>query len=162
MCGHKKATNITPLKESPVCSLWDLKSLNDDEDLDKKIKERFDAFKKNKTPKMEFPEGTVVRLFSSSQESTDSVYKEFFLIKLEKVEMPKAKKRKLLVDYHKRFFNEINDVIMAEIDYVVKGKIYCATSKFGKKYYLYADFNCNIFSRPYSEEDYFYDDEEFY
>ena len=51
---------------------------------------------------------------------------------------------------------------MAEIDYVVKGKIYCATSKFGKKYYLYADFNCNIFSRPYTEEDYFCNDDEFY
>ena len=139
--------------------LWCLKSLNDDEDLDKKIGELFDTFEKCETPEMEFPEGTVVRLFSSSQELTD---KEFFLIKLEKVEMPKAKKRKLLVDYHKRFFNEINDVIMAEIDYVVKGKIYCATSKFGKKYYLYADFNCNIFSRPYTEEDYFCNDDEFY
>ena len=162
MCGHKKATNITPLKESPVCSLWDLKSLNDDEDLDKKIKERFDAFEKCETPKMEFPEGTVVRLFSSSQESTDSVYKEFFLIKLEKVEMSKAKKRKLLIDYHKRFFNKINDIIMAEIDYVVKSKIYCATSTSGKKYYLCADFNFSIFSRPYIEEDYFCDDDEFY
>ena len=99
---------------------------------------------------MEFPEGTVVRLFSSSQELTD---KEFFLIKLEKVEMPKAKKRKLLVDYHKRFFNEISDFIMGEIDYVVKRKIYCATSKSGKKYYLCADFNFSIFSRPYIEED---------
>ena len=159
MRSHKKAKDLIPKKESLVGMLWCLKSLNDDEDLDKKIGELFDTFEKCETPEMEFPEGTVVRLFSSSQELTD---KEFFLIKLEKVEMPKAKKRKLLVDYHKRFFNEINDVIMAEIDYVVKGKIYCATSKFGKKYYLYADFNCNIFSRPYSEEDYFYDDEEFY
>lgn len=159
MRSHKKATNNTQLKESLVGMLWCLKSLNDDEDLDKKIGELFDTFEKCETPEMEFPEGTVVRLFSSSQELTD---KEFFLIKLEKVEMPKAKKRKLLVDYHKRFFNEINDVIMAEIDYVVKGKIYCATSKFGKKYYLYADFNCNIFSRPYTEEDYFCNDDEFY
>lgn len=157
MRSHKKAKDLIPKKESLVGMLWCLKSLNDDEDLDKKIGELFDTFEKCETPEMEFPEGTVVRLFSSSQELTD---KEFFLIKLEKVEMPKAKKRKLLVDYHKRFFNEINDVIMAEIDYVVKGKIYCATSKFGKKYYLYADFNCNIFSRPYTEEDYFYDDEE--
>ena len=159
MRSHKKAKDLIPKKESLVGMLWCLKSLNDDEDLDKKIGELFDTFEKCETPEMEFPEGTVVRLFSSSQELTD---KEFFLIKLEKVEMPKAKKRKLLVDYHKRFFNEINDVIMAEIDYVVKGKIYCATSKFGKKYYLYADFNCNIFSRPYTEEDYFYNDDEFY
>ena len=157
MRSHKKAKDLIPKKESLVGMLWCLKSLNDDEDLDKKIGELFDTFEKCETPEMEFPEGTVVRLFSSSQELTD---KEFFLIKLEKVEMPKAKKRKLLVDYHKRFFNEINDVIMAEIDYVVKGKIYCATSKFGKKYYLYADFN--IPSRLYTEEDYFYDDEEFY
>ncbi|MBF1034755.1 MAG: hypothetical protein HXL10_01660 [Candidatus Nanosynbacter sp.] len=159
MRSHKKAKDLIPKKESLVGMLWCLKSLNDDEDLDKKIGELFDTFEKCETPEMEFPEGTVVRLFSSSQELTD---KEFFLIKLEKVEMPKAKKRKLLVDYHKRFFNEINDVIMAEIDYVVKGKIYCATSKFGKKYYLYADFNCNIFSRPYTEEDYFCNDDEFY
>lgn len=159
MRSHKKAKDLIPKKESLVGMLWCLKSLNDDEDLDKKIGELFDIFEKCETPEMEFPEGTVVRLFSSSQELTD---KEFFLIKLEKVEMPKAKKRKLLVDYHKRFFNEINDVIMAEIDYVVKGKIYCATSKFGKKYYLYADFNCNIFSRPYTEEDYFCNDDEFY
>lgn len=159
MRSHKKAKDLIPKKESLVGMLWCLKSLNDDGDLDKKIGELFDTFEKCETPEMEFPEGTVVRLFSSSQELTD---KEFFLIKLEKVEMPKAKKRKLLVDYHKRFFNEINDVIMAEIDYVVKGKIYCATSKFGKKYYLYADFNCNIFSRPYTEEDYFCNDDEFY
>ena len=159
MRSHKKAKDLIPKKESLVGMLWCLKSLNDDEDLDKKIGELFDTFEKCETPEMEFPEGTVVRLFSSRQELTD---KEFFLIKLEKVEMPKAKKRKLLVDYHKRFFNEINDVIMAEIDYVVKGKIYCATSKFGKKYYLYADFNCNIFSRPYTEEDYFCNDDEFY
>lgn len=159
MRSHKKAKDLIPKKESLVGMLWCLKSLNDDEDLDKKIGELFNTFEKCETPEMEFPEGTVVRLFSSSQELTD---KEFFLIKLEKVEMPKAKKRKLLVDYHKRFFNEINDVIMAEIDYVVKGKIYCATSKFGKKYYLYADFNCNIFSRPYTEEDYFCNDDEFY
>ena len=159
MRSHKKAKDLIPKKESLVGMLWCLKSLNDDEDLDKKIGELFDTFEKCETPEMEFPEGTVVRLFSSSQELTD---KEFFLIKLEKVEMPKAKKRKLLVDYHKRFFNEINDVIMAEIDYVVKGKIYCATSKFGKKYYLYTDFNCNIFSRPYTEEDYFCNDDEFY
>lgn len=159
MRSHKKAKDLIPKKESLVGMLWCLKSLNDDEDLDKKIGELFDTFEKCETPEMEFPEGTVVRLFSSSQELTD---KEFFLIRLEKVEMPKAKKRKLLVDYHKRFFNEINDVIMAEIDYVVKGKIYCATSKFGKKYYLYADFNCNIFSRPYTEEDYFCNDDEFY
>ena len=159
MRSHKKAKDLIPKKESLVGMLWCLKSLNDDEDLDKKIGELFDTFEKCETPEMEFPEGTVVRLFSSSQELTD---KEFFLIKLEKVEMPKAKKRKLLVDYHKRFFNEINDVIMAEIDYVVKGEIYCATSKFGKKYYLYADFNCNIFSRPYTEEDYFCNDDEFY
>ena len=157
MRSHKKATNNTQLKESLVGMSWCLKSLNDDEDLDKKIGELFDTFEKCETPEMEFPEGTVVRLFSSSQELTD---KEFFLIKLEKVEMPIAKKRKLLVDYHKRFFNEINDVIMAEIDYVVKRKIYCATSTSGKKYYLYADYN--IFSQPYTEEDYFYDDEEFY
>ena len=155
MRSHKKAKDLIPKKESLVGMLWCLKSLNDDEDLDKKIGELFDTFEKCETPEMEFPEGTVVRLFSSTD-------KEFFLIKLEKVEMPKAKKRKLLVDYHKRFFNEINDVIMAEIDYVVKGKIYCATSKFGKKYYLYADFNCNIFSRPYTEEDYFCNDDEFY
>ena len=159
MRSHKKATNNTQLKESLVGMSWCLKSLNDDEDLDKKIEERFDAFEKCETPKMEFPEGTVVRLFSSSQELTD---KEFFLIKLKKVEMPKAKKRKLLVDYHKRFFNEISDFIMGEIDYVVKRKIYCATSKSGKKYYLCADFNFSIFSRPYIEEDYFCDDDEFY
>ena len=159
MRSHKKAKDLIPKKESLVGMLWCLKSLNDDEDLDKKIGELFDTFEKCETPEMEFPEGTVVRLWRSSQELKD---KEFFLIKREKVEMPKAKKRKLLVDYHKRFFNEINDVIMAEIDYVVKGKIYCATSKFGKKYYLYADFNCNIFSRPYTEEDYFCNDDEFY
>lgn len=161
MRKHKKeAPNIKPLKQPLVCLHWCLKSLNDDEDLDEKIKERFDTFKKCETPEMEFPEGTVIRFFSFSQELTNSVYKDFFLTKLEKVEMSKAKKRKLLVDYHKRFFNKINDIIMAEIDYVVKGKIYCATSTSGKKYYLYADYN--IFSQPYTEEDYFYDDEEFY
>ena len=89
MRSHKKAKDLIPKKESLVGMLWCLKSLNDDEDLDKKIGELFDTFEKCETPEMEFPEGTVVRLFSSSQELTD---KEFFLIKLEKVEMPKAKK----------------------------------------------------------------------
>ena len=163
MRSHKKgAKKLAPLKAPLICLLWDLKSLNDDEDLDKKIKELFDTFEKCETPEMEFPEDTVVRLFSLSQELTDSGYKEFFLIKLEKVETSKAKKRRLLVDYYKQFFNEISDFIMGEIDYVVKGKIYCAISKSGKKYYLCADFNSNIFSRPYIEEDYLYDDEEFY
>lgn len=140
----KEATNIAPLKQPLVCLNWNLKPLNGDEDLEKRIKERFNTFKKCEALEMEFLEDTVV--YSFCQESTDSVFNDFFLTKLEKVEMSKAKKRKLLVDYHKRVSNKINDIIMAEIDYVVKGKIYCATSTSGEKYYLYDGYN--IFQSP--------------
>lgn len=161
MCNYKKETmNISHLTQQLVCLHWFLKSLNDDKDLDKKIRDRFDFFKKGGSSEVEFPEGTVVRFLSFSQELKKPEYKDFFLIKLGNIEMPKAKKRKLLVDYYKQFFNKINDFAMAIINRVVKGKIYCATSKSGEKYYLYAEYN--IFSRPYDEEDYFYDDEEFY
>ena len=60
MRSHKKAKDLIPKKESLVGMLWCLKSLNDDEDLDKKIGELFDTFEKCETPEMEFREGTVV------------------------------------------------------------------------------------------------------
>ena len=47
---------------------------------------------------MDFPKDTVVRYFIFSGIDVEPVKKEFFLIKLEKVKMPKAKKRKLLID----------------------------------------------------------------
>ena len=55
MRSHKKATNNTQLKESLVGMSWCLKSLNDDEDLDKKIEERFDAFEKMRNTKNGIP-----------------------------------------------------------------------------------------------------------
>ena len=84
------------------------------------------------------------------------VNKEFFLVKLEKVKMPKAKKRKLLIDYFNQILEEIDGVTMTVIERAAKDKVYCATSKSGKKYYLYEEFN--IYNYPEDDED---DDEEY-
>ena len=70
--------------------------------------------------------------------------------------MPKAKKRKLLIDYFNQILDEIDGVTMTVIERAANDKVYCATSKSGKKYYLYEEFN--IYNYPEDDED---EDEEY-
>ena len=123
------------------------------------IQKRFGIFRKRGTPEMDFPKDTVVRYFIFSGIDVEPVKKEFFLIKLEKVKMPKAKKRKLLIDYFKQLLGEIDSVTMTEIERAIKDKVYCATAKCGKKYYPYEEFSIyNLPEDDDNEEDEEYDD----
>lgn len=156
---EKNAANSTQSEQPLICWNWYLESLNNDEDLNDKIQKRFGIFRKRGTPEMDFPKDTVVRYFIFSGIDVEPVKKEFFLIKLEKVKMPKAKKRKLLIDYFKQLLDEIDSVTMTEIERAIKDKVYCATAKCGKKYYLYEEFSIyNLPEDDDNEEDEEYDD----
>ena len=89
---EKNAANSTQSEQPLICWNWYLESLNNDEDLNDKIQKRFGIFRKRGTREMDFPKDTVVRYFIFSGIDVEPVKKEFFLIKLEKVKMPKAKK----------------------------------------------------------------------
>lgn len=89
---EKNAANSAQSEQPLICWNWYIESLNNDEDLDNKIQKRFGIFKKRGTPEMDFPKNTVVRFFIFSGIDEEPTKKEFFLIKLEKVKMSKAKK----------------------------------------------------------------------
>lgn len=157
MCNYEKnATNSSQSKQPLICWNWYLESLNNDEDLNDKIQKRLGIFKKRGVPEMDFPDDTVVKFYIISGEKMEHVNKEFFLVKLEKIKMPKAKKRKLLIDYFNQILDEIDGVTMTVIERAANDKVYCATSKSGKKYYLYEEFN--IYNYPEDDED---EDEEY-
>lgn len=89
---EKNVANSAQSEQPRICCNWYLESLNNDEDLNNKIQKRFGIFKKRRTPEMDFPDETVVRFFIFSGIDVEPAKKEFFLIKLEKVKMSKAKK----------------------------------------------------------------------
>lgn len=156
---EKNVANSAQSEQPLICWNWYLESLNNDEDLNDKIQKRFGIFIKRGTPEMDFPDQTVVRFFIFSGIDVEPAKKEFFLIKLEKVKMPKAKKRKLLIDYFNQILDEIDGVTMTVIERAANDKVYCATSKSGKKYYLYEEFSIyNLPEDDDNEEDEEYDD----
>ena len=156
---EKNAANSSQPEQPRICWNWYLESLNNDEDLNDKIQKRLGIFRKRGTPEMDFPDYTVVKYYKICGKEMKHVNKEFFLVKLEKVKMPKAKKRKLLIDYFKQLLGEIDSVTMTEIERAIKDKVYCATAKCGKKYYLYEEFSIyNLPEDDDNEEDEEYDD----
>lgn len=76
----------------------------------------------------------------SQEENVDNKNKEFFLKKLVKSSLSVSEKKQLLMDYFHQISGSIDETTEAMINHAIDYDVFEATSKSGKKYYLFEEF----------------------
>ncbi len=124
-----------------ICWNWHLESLNGDRSLDDEISQKYSDLRYELAEETEFPEETVVKYsIYSQEENVDNKNKEFFLKKLVKSSLSVSEKKQLLMDYFHQISGSIDETTEAMINHAIDYDVFEATSKSGKKYYLFEEF----------------------